>query len=157
VIPLCLDCNLTFKGERDASEKAQLSEMFLPYQREAFGPLEVRVLREAAGDLAVQITDGGTADTSRVEALNYILQLRERWGDRLGTRVSPHVFAALRQQHRTAARRGDPAADRLTNIVAQREGFHVDRGKRHDAILAEAYCALLEADATERDGVFAEM
>lgn len=129
--------------------------MFLPYGREAFGPLEVKALRDMQGSLTVQLSDGGTADTSRIVALDYILQLRARWNDRLSARVSEFVVNTLRQQARTATRRGDSAADRLLNIAAQREGFRLARGKQHDSVLADAYSALLEADEEELDDVFA--
>lgn len=155
LIPICVDCNTTFKGERDATDKARFSEMFLPYGREAFGPLEVKALRDVQGSLTVQLSDGGTTDTRRIVALDYILQLRDRWNDRIGTRVSESIVNSLRQQARTAVRRGDSPSDRLLNIAAQRAGFRTARGKLPDSILAEAYCALLQADRTELDEVFA--
>jgi hypothetical protein len=155
LVPICLECNLTFKGERDANEKAGLSEMFLPYAREAFGPLAIKAFRDGHGELEVQMSDGGAANTKRIESLDHILQLRERWTSRLSDRVSVPIVNALRQQARTAERRGDSAADRLMNVTAQREGFRKARGKQHDSILSEAYCAMLEADAGELGTVFA--
>jgi hypothetical protein len=154
LVHVCVDCNVTFKGNRDANEKAHISEMFLPYAREAFGPLEVSALRNAHGVLVVEISDAGAKSTNRIESLDHILRLRERWSDRLSVRVSRSIVGSLQQQSRSAARRGDAAADHLSNIAAQRKGFRASRGKQQDSILAEAYCALLEVDKGELDQVF---
>jgi len=154
LIPICVECNVTFKSEHDANDKAHISAMFLPYEREAFGPLVARAFRDKSGVLTVEISDAGITNTSRIESLDYILQLRGRWADRLGSRVSESIVNTFRQQSRSAARRGDPPADILPNVVAQRIGFRECRGKLQDSILSEAYCVLLEGDRAELTEVF---
>ncbi len=153
LVPVCTDCNMTFKGERDANDHAHLSEMFLPYDREAFGPLRTLVSRDLAGVLQVDFDDLGGHNTPRVQALNNILNLRSRWTDRLPSRVSGPICDCLREQKKLIARLGGNPGVFLEQIAAQRAAKQCKKKMEHDAILAAAYLVFLEANQHERDSL----
>jgi len=153
LVPTCTDCNVTFKRENDANDRAHLSEMFLPYKREAFGPLAVEVFRDGQGKLSVRLRDGDHENTPRIQSLNHVLQLEDRWTDRLRTRVSAVIVNSLRHQISSAVRRGNPIDDFKADLAAQRQGAGKSRGMQPDSILAEAYFSFVEADDSERDSL----
>jgi len=142
LIPTCTDCNVIFKKENDANDKAHLSEMFLPYMREAFGPLVIEAFRDAQGQLTVRLRDGAGANTPRIQSLNHVLQLQDRWTDRLRTRVSSSIVNSLRHQISSARRRGHPVDDFQEDLDTQRQGARASRGTQPDSILMEAYLAV---------------
>lgn len=149
LVPVCLDCNLMFKGENDPAAHAVLSEMFLPYAREAFGPLEAQASRHPDHGLRISLHDGGVTTTARLRALNQILNLHERWSTRLHDRVAPLITNRFRNQLKLVARLGQHI-DLLQNITAQRSEKRAARQMEHDSIIAEAYLRFLEVDDSER-------
>ena len=155
LVPTCLDCNLTDKGNKDATDKAHISELFLPYAdgRAVFGPLKVSAFRYA-GELTVKFDDNGNPRTSRIESLNHLLKLQDRWIDRLKNRVSGSIVNSLRNQCRSAKRRNEIDSDILENLGYQKDGCFDSRGKEHDSILKETYFDFLINDSSERKDVF---
>ena len=155
LVPSCLDCNTTFKGDKDATDKAHISELFLPYAdgHVAFGPLKISAFRDA-GELTVRFDDNGSPRTSRIESLNHLLKLQDRWIDRLKNRVSGSIVNSLRNQYRSANRRNEKDADILENLGYQKDGCFESRGKEHDSILKETYFDFLINDSSERNDVF---
>jgi hypothetical protein len=149
LVPLCGECNATFKLERDAIDKACLAEMFLPFKRPVFGPARAVVSRSQSGLIGVSIEDQTGAPSARIEAVDHVYQLIERWNGRLQDRLKDSIVNKLRRQYGDTSRWGDGPTDMLANIAAQRDWFRDDRGHEPDAILSEAYCEFAAIDEAE--------
>lgn len=154
LVPICSDCNASFKGARDPLDKASLAELFLPYRRPMFGPAAIVVSRRGTGRLAVEIHDASEARSDRVAAFDHAYQLIERWADRLNHRVKDNIETYLRNQMRNwsvgrwAVVAADPA-DAAETLWAQSGFYREDRGRKPDALLSEAYCAFAATDTDE--------
>lgn len=145
LVPVCGDCNYD-KLEKDASDHALLSEMFLPYVREAFGPLTVEVCCGKDRLLRISLHDSGQVDTTRLQALDAVLDVKSLWTDVLRTRVSKSIVDTLKDHRKLLARHNHDPDVLLSGLGVLREGVRARRGKEQDAILKEAYFAFLEAD-----------
>jgi len=150
--PCCTPCNEDFKEDRDATDYATLAQMFLPYAREAFGPLHVRTTRDPQTGLKLVLEDGG-ADTPRVRSLNYILRLQDRWTTRLQDQIAPSIENNVRHQRNLIQRLGGNATNLLEDLAAQRLAARNARGRESNAIIAEAYWTFLENDPHERAAI----
>jgi len=153
LVPICTPCNEDFKGDLDANDRAHLSQMFLPYTREVFGPLEVEAARPPQQGLTLRFNDNGAGETPRIQSLNYILHLQERWTARLQDQIAPKIENTIRHQWRLITRLGHDRADLEQDINAQRVEVHRTHGQAPDTIVAEAYWSLLASDPNERDAL----
>lgn len=146
LVPLCAECNSSFKVERNAAEKACLAEQFLPYHRPVFGPAKAVVRRSAGGVIDVEIDDEPGAPLARREALDHVYQLRGRWRERLNVYAKASILNRLRNQ----LTRWPPGPGGVSDeFLFQRDGFRDVRGQEPDAILSEAYCDFAAGDADE--------
>lgn len=146
LVPICPECNSSFKLERDAGEKACLAEQFLPYHRPVFGPAKAVVRRSAGGVIDVEIEDEPGAPPTRREALDHVYRLRGRWRDRLDGYVKDSILNNLRRQ---LTKRHPGPGGVSEEFRDQRDWFHDDRRKKPDAILSEAYCDFAAGDTDE--------
>lgn len=104
LVPLCLDCNRTFKGEYDPIEplnEAQIATLlqtrdpldgpnvislinsFHPYQDPAIAHIEVIIGRNKEGVQLIDILDEKQSKTHRVASFKRVLRLHKRWPKRL--------------------------------------------------------------------------
>jgi hypothetical protein len=154
LVPICAECNGSFKLERDAVEKTCLAEMFLPYRRPAFGPAKAVVRRSVGGAIGVAIEDEPGAPPTRVEALDHVYQLLGRWHSRLHGYAKAGIVNHLRRQLTKWPTAPDGVPDRFRE---QRDGFLSDRGQVPDAILSEAYCEFAAGDADECQALVSQL
>lgn len=154
LVPICAECNASFKLERDATEKSCLAEMFLPYRRPAFGPARAVVSRTASGAIIVSIEDEPGAPPTRVEALDHVYQLLGRWHGRLHEYAKASIQNNLRRQ--LTKWRAAPGAE-ADQFRDQRDCLRLDRGRVPDAILSEAYCEFAAGDADECQALVSQL
>lgn len=152
LIPTCKYCNETFKGENDPTDMAIVAEMFLPYLREPFGPVNVFVRRDAIMQFEVELNDAGQTATRRLESLEHVYALKRRWPPRVFERVIPHIQESMRslgkwlQRHNVLPPIDQDVRDTLRD---QRDDFRSNRGAIHDSILFEAYAEFVLTDPDE--------
>lgn len=151
LVPLCLECNVVFKKENDASDRARLSEMFLPYAagREMLDHADVVVSRDAAGEYQIAFDDGGQADTARLRAVNHVVELQERWQSRVRTHVAGPIVRRLNSRRELVNRLGLGPGDVQNDLESARQGHHNARRQEHNAVLSEAFCAFLISQPAE--------
>jgi hypothetical protein len=153
LVPICTPCNEDINGDLDANDRAHLSQMFLPYAREVFGPLRKQAVRDPRQGLAVLFDDGGAANTPRIQSLNYILRLQERWTARLQDQVAPKIENTLRHQWHLIDRLGSGPADLLQDIATQLQESRGARGRSPNALIEETYWTLLANDPNARAAI----
>lgn len=154
LVPICSECNSSFKLQRDAVDKSCLAEMFLPYKRPAFGPARAVVSRSASGAIGISIEDEPGAPTARVLALDYVYRLLGRWHDRLDGHTKESIQNNLRRQ----LEKWQPLSGHVPDhFLCQRDWFRKDRGRIPDSILSEAYCEFAATDDGECDALLSQL
>ncbi len=145
LVPLCPWCNEVFKKENDANDRARLSEMFLPYAagREMLGNINVIVARGPNGEYLLEFDDNGNDDTPRLRALNYVVELQDRWESRLRKDVAPPIVTRLNGQRNLVQRLNLDPIEIPRDIDVQRQGYESRRRTERDAVLSEAFCSFL--------------
>lgn len=87
LVPLCLDCNRTFKGDRDPIDdqpkEAPLLHTFHPYLSPAIEQVDIKTNRNTEGVRIIQIEDKAGMPSRRVESLNRVFKLEKEWLDGL--------------------------------------------------------------------------
>lgn len=145
LIPTCSDCNQRYKGKkepvdpRDAGE-GELRTVFLPYLRPAQQEVELTV----EGDRIVMKpgpgADGWTG--RRIENMDRLYQLSERWSDMLGC-VVDDMKAEARQQYEQG-KRGKDLLDALRGVMRAAADSTRNRADRRDMIKG-VYCGWLQS------------
>ncbi len=157
LVPICLNCNRSFKGDRDPiadpdeNLSGSLMNSFHPYGDPAISHIEVRVVRsnkEARPEI-VERTDG--ARSRRIGSINRVFKLEERWLQRLKGEMAEII--------RYVADMGETI--RLTGGVISKENLrtalkhvfidkHEERiGTRADHILRNSYVRFMLDDDDE--------
>lgn len=86
LVPLCLGCNRSFKGDRDSIDDPNLEPLlscFHPYCRPAIDHIDVQISRSESGERQLQIIEKNGDLSRRVKNLNRVFRLETRWPDRL--------------------------------------------------------------------------
>ena len=87
LFPLCIYCNRSFKGDRDIVDNqndAPLTNIFHPYKRAVLEKLDLKVFRDAQGVSKLgEFIDIDGMPSRRMDSLNRVFRLSERWIDRL--------------------------------------------------------------------------
>lgn len=138
IIPICLYCNQRFKLNRDPfdnSIEAPLVNSFHPYGRCAIDKIDVIITSENAGLRRICIKDREGMPSRRVNNLNRIFKLEERWYNPLHKIIIRRIEEELRD-----------AARRITRYNRERineDDFKVELNdmldKGHQMVRREAY------------------
>ena len=105
LVPLCLSCNRSFKGERDpidSTGKAPLINTFHPYGNQAINHINL-IIQESLDTkdmLVVKVKEQDGTASRRVKSLNRVLTLEDRWSGRLNDKVIPFIEASVRSMGR---------------------------------------------------------
>ncbi|MEZ4885802.1 MAG: hypothetical protein R3E32_13795 [Chitinophagales bacterium] len=87
LFPLCVYCNRSFKGDRDIIDDhndAPLANIFHPYKRTVLEKLDLKVYRDQKGVSKIgEFTDSDGMPSRKMNSLNKVFKLNERWVDRL--------------------------------------------------------------------------
>jgi 5-methylcytosine-specific restriction endonuclease McrA len=108
LVPLCLDCNRSIKGDRDPIDdlnQEPLVNTFHPYANPAISQVDVIVSRNQFGKRQVKIEDKAGMPSRRVASLNRVFKLEKQWLDHLDYVVNS-IVEAVREDRRKLTRRG---------------------------------------------------
>lgn len=142
LVPMCRYCNEDYKKTNDPADKASVSEMFLPYLREAFGPIKASVQRNTRMQIEVLLHDRGVPSTPRIDALEHLFRISQRWATRAEDYAVPHMFQNMRDLARSRRRHGEliPLEDDVSETIADQRGdFAANKGRSPYHLLFEAY------------------
>lgn len=160
LVPLCLDCNRTLKGDRDPiddSRNAPLTHTFHPYLNPALDQVNVKTYRNTEGVRIIQIEDKVGMPSRRVDSINRVFKLEREWLDSLRYAVDSIGDELRRAGERL--RRGGNSLDlqdfRLDIEDMLRERLE-KRGQRHFYILHSSYLVFALIDNVELDELFAQ-
>lgn len=90
LVPLCVQCNRLFKGDRDPIDNhddAPLVNSFHPYLRPALEHISIQINNEQSGVRQVVIKERDGSISRRVENLKRVFKLHKRWPDELRYQV----------------------------------------------------------------------
>lgn len=167
-MPLCLQCNRTFKrggdpisgehkvDDKEAYEPLPLVESFHPYGRPAIDHVTVQVSRNEVGKKTVSIEEAGAKNPSNaVQRLNKLLKLEERWSGRLHRYVIGAVQELLLTMMRSCAKRGyfvderdlEEHIDSTLKELAQQYSESI--GKQPYRVLCDSYLNYTLSDVEE--------
>lgn len=127
LVPLCISCNRSFKGDRDPVDdhsNAPLINIFHPYERPALDFMEVVINRDDNGVPLVAFDDRDGMSSRRIESMKRVFRLHERWPDQLR-----YQMEVLRDEVANAGRRWRSDAN-LTEDIFQDELQEMLRQKR---------------------------
>ena len=110
----------------------------------------MRVSRNPQEGLTLDLDDGGSPATPRLQSLDHILKLQERWKNRIRDHIAPKMENTVRHQWSLIQRLGGNPAILLDDITAQRIAANRARGSEIHAVATEAYWTFLENDPNER-------
>ncbi|BAY33702.1 hypothetical protein NIES2107_56030 [Nostoc carneum NIES-2107] len=108
LVPLCLDCNRSMKGDRDPIDdlsKEPLVNTFHPYTNPAISQVDVIVSRDQVGKRQVKIEDKVGMPSRRVASLNRVFKLEKQWLDHLNY-VVKSIVESVMEDKRNLIRRG---------------------------------------------------
>jgi hypothetical protein len=160
LLPVCVECNRVFKLGRDPIDdhyNEPLLNTFHPYDSPALLHVEVQVSRTAPGaERQIAIVDRRAMPSRRVNRLNYVFKLEERWKKRLDTSVGM-IIDQLRGHARLLRTLGQPldgaglAVEDVVRIALE-DDLAVKRekiGKTHWYVLQSSYLQYALDDADE--------
>ena len=90
LVPLCIYCNRSFKGDRDPIDdhtNAPLVNMFHPYERPAREHMDIVVSRDNQGIPQIIFEDRDGMPSRRVQSLQRVFRLHTRWPDQLRQQI----------------------------------------------------------------------
>lgn len=158
LVPLCIACNRTFKGDRDPLDKgvAALTHNFHPYTNPAVGHITVQVTR-TKGVPVVQIADNAGMPSRRVANLNRVFRLEERWPDRLRYQIN-ELREGLAGRGRRMMQKGIVPTDvDLKDDLQDLLQARVDApGQKHNSLLQIGYLTYALNDIDEFAEFFAQ-
>lgn len=154
LVPLCLYCNRSFKGDRDPVDdhsNAPLCHTFHPYERPALDFMEVVVNRiDATGVPLIEFEDRAGMPSRRVESLKRVFRLHERWPDQLRYHIGD-----VRDAVADAGRKWRKVSLELTEEVLQNELQDMleqrikKRGRKIGYVLQASYLTFALNDSDE--------
>lgn len=160
LVPLCLDCNRSFKGARnpiDDPNNEPLVNTFHPYINPAINHVDVQVSRDQAGQRQVKIEDKAGMPSRRVASLNEVFKLEKRWLGNLNFVVKSIVDDILKTGRRDKRWQIQPS---LQDFKVDLEDMLEDRikklGQRYDYVLQSSYLKYALTNCQELDELFAQ-
>lgn len=159
LVPLCIYCNRSFKGDRDPIDDlndAPLINIFHPYERPALECIDVLVNRNDEGVPQIKFEDQEGTPSRRVESMKRVFRLHDRWPEQLRYQIE-----VLRDEVANAGRRLKQFADlseeifqeELTDMLAQR---NEKMGRRPGYVLQASYLTFSLENSDEFQGLFRE-
>ena len=160
LLPVCIECNRVFKLGRDPIDdhhNEPLPNTFHPYDSPALSHVDVQISRTAAGaERQIAIVDRRAMPSRRVNRLNYVFKLEERWEKRLDISVGM-IIDQLRGQARLFRTLGQPPEGEgfaIEDVVraSLEDDLSVRRakiGKTHWYVLQSSYLQYALDDADE--------
>lgn len=178
LVPLCLSCNRTFKGEYDPIEvldETQIAKLlktrdpldspdaislinsFHPYQDPAIEHIEVIIGRNGEGVRLIDILDEDQAQTYRVVSFKRVLRLHKRWPKRLKDEVSS-LQESIKGEGRRNRRKGQVASeDEFRKDLCDMFQDYQDRiGKEPWCVLIRNYLRFALTDKDEFQELYAQ-
>lgn len=161
LVSLCLECNMTFKGEEDPVDSNNstqpLVHTFLPYVSSAIDSIEVKVTRNKEGVHLPSITEKDGTSSRRIHNLNRVFKLEARWHDKLryviGTIRDALSEGGRRFHQRSVELNEQDLKDILEDMLECRNS---QKGKIHYSILNSSYLSFAIEDEAEIAELFAQ-
>jgi len=141
LVSLCLECNMTFKGEQDPvdpnNSTQPLVHTFLPYVNSAIDSIEVKVTRNKEGVHLPTITEKEGTYSRRIYNLNRVFKLEARWKDRLRYVIEKILNTVSGEVRRLQRKTNKLNEQELKDILQDMLEDHINsqKGKIHNGIL----------------------
>ena len=145
LVPLCLPCNLSFKGNRDPIDDhtdAPLPNIFHPYKRAALEYMDVLINRDDAGVRQIVFEDRDGMPSRRVQNLKRVFRLHERWPDQLRHQIEvlrEDIADMGRKKRRGTGRRNLTEQELQYELEGMLEQKRKNRGRRAGYVLQASY------------------
>lgn len=160
LVPLCLDCNRSFKGDRDPIDdhsNAPLTNIFHPYKRPALDYMDVTVNRDHKGVPLIEFEDRAGMPSRRIESLKRVFRLHDRWPDQLRYQIGD-VRDALADVGRICRKASidlteEILQDELREMLKQKKE---KRGQKVGYVLQASYLAYVLNNSDEFQALFRE-
>ena len=155
LVPVCRECNSSFKLVRDPVDKANdapLVNIFVPYLRAALGSVTVKTSRSNDGALQFEVIDNDGSRSRRVKNLVRTYRLEERWPSR-ESQIKGSIVEELQTARRRLARYGEnPDAVQLRLEIDDMLESKITRiGRNHNYILHASYLSFASGNQDESD------
>jgi hypothetical protein len=161
LVPLCLDCNRTKKGNKDPIDdkpkEAPLLHTFHPYLSPAIEQVDIKTNRNTEGVRIIQIEDKAGMPSRRVESLNRVFKLEKEWLDGLRYSVDS-IIDEVQSAGERLRRLGIPLSpeELKTELEDMLRERIKKRGQRHYYVLHSSYLEFAIKDLSELDELFAQ-
>lgn len=160
LVPLCLDCNLRIKGNRDPIDepnKEPLVNTFHPYTNPAISQVNVIVSRDKVGKRQIKIEDQAGMPSRRVASLNRVFKLEKRWLDHLDYVVKSIVESVMEDKQNLARRGLTLTLEDLKDDLEDKLKKDIDKlGERHYYVVQCSYLSYILTNNQELAELFAE-
>ncbi len=153
LVPICKECNSSFKGTRDPIDEADdapLVNIFIPYYRPALDFIDVQAYRTDEGVLQFRILDSDGSRSRRVDNLDKTFRLEDRWRSRTD-QVTGSIREALSGARRIMLRlRINPKRVGLETELGEMGKERTKRiGKDYNYVLHASYLRFAKEDPGE--------
>lgn len=160
LLPVCVECNRVFKLGKDPIDdhyNEPLPNTFHPYDSPALSHVNVQVTRTAPGaEPQIAIIDRHASQSRRVNSLNHVFRLEERWKKRLEISIGI-IIDQLRGQARALRKLDESLAgedvaleDAVRSLLEGDLSVKRDKiGKTHSYVLQSSYLQYALDDADE--------
>lgn len=155
LVSVCEACNMSFKKEEDPVDSKNstqpLVNTFLPYLNPAMDNIEVKVTRNKEGVHLPSITEKDGTSSRRIDNLNRVFKLEERWDDRLRY-VIEKILNGLSGEGRRLQRKTNKLNEQDLKDILQdmlEECMNSQTGKIHNGILKSSYLSFAIEDEAE--------
>lgn len=160
LVPICLECNQRIKGDTDPvldHAATPLTNIFLPYVVPAAEHLELRIRRDGSKGLAIEFHDKSAPGSRRVESLQAIFALNERWPGRLDQQKNSVVDALMAAGERRRDAGEEVSEDILERLLTTSPN-EAERytGKSPFFLLRRSYQEFALHDPAEKLGLVAQ-
>ncbi|WP_414569422.1 hypothetical protein [Nostoc sp. CCY 9925] len=143
LVPLCLDCNRSMKGDRDPIDepsKEPLVNTFHPYTNSAISQVNVIVSRDQVGKRQVRIEDKAGMPSRRVASLNRVFKLEKQWLDHLDYVVKSTVEDVIEFRRRLTRRRLTLTLEDLKDDLEDKLTVNLTKlGEKHYYVMQCSY------------------
>nr|WP_290226737.1 hypothetical protein [Trichocoleus desertorum] len=129
LVPICLSCNRSFKGDRDPIDSVAtepLVNTFHPYGNPAINHINIDIKSDPSTKdiLVIKITEKSGQSSRRVKSFNRLLKLEDRWSGRLNDTIVPAIEDKIRTMGKRLRRR-KPSRDE-EDLKEELQGFLTD-------------------------------
>ena len=151
LIPICSNCNSSYKGNKDPlvhTYPNPLVHTFHPFEKPALGELKIIIVRAPNGEKSVHLEDKKGGMSKRIERLNYVFALEERWTGRLDNEIEKIRIKIInysrRHSHEYASNRA-----LVERVLLDIEGDYDLSGREHSYVLRRSYVQYALSDSKE--------